>query len=107
MAKTALKWALPPGSRQTHAGEFRDADTWTRQKSSHWQRGPKSPQISKVLALHRCGTDRAPLRYQVHQCRRGTNPGRAWRTMASVKSSGCCWRTRCEMGITTYQGPAA
>ena len=21
-------------------------------------------------------------------------------TMASVKSSGCCWRTRCEMGIT-------
>jgi hypothetical protein len=27
------------------------------------------------------------------------SPCRAWRTMASVKSSGCCWRTRCE-GIT-------
>jgi HSP20 family protein len=25
--------------------------------------------------------------------------------MASVKSSGCCWRTRCEMGIINCQGP--
>ena len=38
-------------------------------------RARKSPQIREVLPLHRCGTDRAPLQYQVRHCRRGTNPG--------------------------------
>jgi hypothetical protein len=31
--------------------------------------------VSEVWPLHRCGTDRAPLRYQVRHCRRRTNPG--------------------------------
>ena len=34
------------------------------------------------------------------------SPCRAWR-MASVKSSGCCWRTQCDVGIVNCQGPAA
>jgi hypothetical protein len=60
-------------------------------QASMWHR-PRSPSISSP-----------PLSARD----KPRSPCRAWRPMASVKSSGCCWRTRCEMGITNCQGPPA
>ena len=73
------------------AGAQVSADKRGVAAASMWHR-PRSPSISSPPVSARD---------------KPRSPCRAWRTMASVKSSGCCWRTRCEMGITNCQGPAA
>ena len=99
----------------------RDADQGAQRDRAWNLRQPLDPQN---MALTRCrwssGVIDAARRSQTRRSftiahnvwsqsgpNRGPKDGRAWRTTASVKSSGCCGRTRCEMGITNCQGPAA
>ena len=86
------------------------ADTWTRQKSSYWQRGRTSPQIERgVGAASMWHRPRSPSNLKSAPVGQGQTPFSlsCVEDMAWVKRSGCCWRTRCELGITSYQGPAA